>query len=384
MTAVDHDPWTDSPQAEQLPPSEDPSATATRSLPVQTFADLAATVDARGPRRWLVRRVWPAGDYGVHGAEPKSDKTWNALDLAVSVASGTPWLGALPVDTSGPVIVFHGEGGDGNIVRRIRAIANGRDVPPNDLPIWVCTRAPHLSDEAHLAELTAIVGSVRPVLVILDPLYLAMGGANGADLYAMGKLLERPQHICQSARAALFVVTHYNRSRDLRGAARMTGAGPAEWGRVLIGAEIISRHTDDTTLATTVLTSLTITGGEVPDQTIRFRRTIRSLDPDDLDSPLEYTVDQPGGDDPTPMPTGSDLAPAATKLLAAVTALDHPAEVQALVDWIAEHHGHGLKRPTCSTHLNSLRERGLVDYLDQGNGRPRLWCLPQTNEKDPR
>jgi RecA-family ATPase len=211
------------------------------ALPVRRFVDLAAAVDGRGPRRWLVRGVWPAGDYGVLGGEPKAQKTWNADDLAVSVASGTPWLGAVPVETSGPVIVFAGEGGDGNVVRRIRAIATGRGIQPESLPLWICSRAPHLTDEAHLAELAHVIAEVRPVLVVLDPLYLAAGGANGADLYAMGKLLERPQHLCQAVGAALLVVTHYNRSRDLKGAARFTGAGPAEWGRVLIAAEIVSR-----------------------------------------------------------------------------------------------------------------------------------------------
>jgi hypothetical protein len=338
-------------------------------------------VDARGPRRWLIRGVWPAGDYGVHGAEPKAGKTWNALDLAVSVASGTPWLGALPIDTPGPVIVFAGEGGDGNVVRRVRAIAEGRALDAGGLPLWVCTRAPHLSEDRHLADLERTVREVRPALVVLDPLYLAAGGANGADLYAMGKLLERPQHICQAVHAALLVVTHYNRSRELKGAARLTGAGPAEWGRVLLAAEVVSRHTDDATKTTTVLSSLAVTGGEVPDQTVRVRRVVRAVDPDDLDSPLTYTVDTPDTDDPQPMPAGSDLSPAAVKLLAAVTAQDEPATVEQLVDWIATHHGHGLKRPTCSTNLNALRERGLVDYLDQGKGRPRLWLIASAKEE---
>jgi hypothetical protein len=350
-----------------------------RPFVVRRLADVAAEVDARGPRRWLIRGLWPAGDYGVHGAEPKAGKTWNALDLAVSVASGTPWLGAFPIETTGPVIVFAGEGGDGNLVRRVRAIAAGRGVPADDLPIWVCVRAPHLSDAAHLAEFDRTVRAVKPALVTLDPLYLAAGGANGADLYAMGRLLERPQHICQAAHAALFVVTHYNRARDLKGAARLTGAGPAEWGRVLIGAEIVSRHTDNLTKATTVLSELTVTGGEIPDQTIRVRRVVRAHDPDDLDSPLDYTVDTPDDDDPQPMPSGSNLPPAATKLLAAVRAHEQPAPVAALVDWIAEHHGHGLKRETCSRALNDLRKRGLVDYIDQGAGVGKLWLTPPTD-----
>jgi hypothetical protein len=375
MTAADVDPWQDvPPPLAPVPATGEPNP---RTLVVRRFAQLAADVDARGPRRWLVRGIWPAGDYGVHGAEPKAGKTWDALDLAVSVASGTPWLGAVQIDTSGPVIVFAGEGGEGNIVRRIRAIATARGVPPDDLPIWICTRAPKLADDTQMAELERRVAEIQPSLVVLDPLYLAAGGANGSDLYAMGAVLERPQHICQAVGAALLVVTHFNRSRDLKGAARLTGAGPAEWGRVLISASVVSRHTDPITKATTVLCELEIAGGEIPDQTLRIRRTVRALDPDDLDSALEYVVDTPDADDPQPMPSGSDLQPAAQKLLAAVTALGQPATIGQLVDWIVTTHGHGLKRPTCSSHLNGLRERGLVDYIDQGPGNERLW-LPST------
>ena len=347
-------------------------------LPVRRLADLAADVDGRGPRRWLIRGVFPAGDYAVHGAEPKAGKTWNALDLAVSVATGTPWLGAVDVDTVGPVIVFAGEGGDGNIVRRLRAIANARSRVVEDLDVWVCTRAPHLNNAAHMAVFADRVREIRPALVIVDPLYLAAGGANGADLYAMGVVLERPQHICQETGAALLVVTHYNRSRDLKGAARLTGAGPAEWGRVLLAAAVISRHTDAATMASTTLVELDVMGGEIPDQTLRIRRKVWATDPNDLDSPLNYEVTLVAAEE-RPLTTngGSSLSPAARKLLGAVEAMTEPANVTRLVDWTAEHHGHGLKRPTCSTELNKLLAAGLVDVLDNGNGREKLWLKPR-------
>ena len=344
-------------------------------LPIRRLAELAADVDGRGPRRWLVRGVFPAGDYGVHGAEPKAGKTWNALDLAVSVATGTPWLGALDVDTVGPVMVFAGEGGDGNIVRRLRAIASARNLVVEDLDVWVCTRAPHLNNAAHMAVFAERVRELRPALVIVDPLYLAAGGANGADLYAMGVVLERPQHICQEAGAALLVVTHYNRSRDLKGAARLTGAGPAEWGRVLLAAAVISRHTEPLTMTSTTLVELDVMGGEIPDQTLRVRRKVWASDPNDLDSPLNYEVAVLEAEERLPVSSegGSSLSPAARKLLAAVEAMAEPANVTRLVDWIVEHHGHGLKRPTCSTELNKLLAAGLIDVLDNGNGREKLW-----------
>lgn len=383
------DPWRDIPPPEEPPAGdpppprpqpipERPDAPSAPALEFQTLADLCAEVDAAGPRRWLVRRIWPAGAYGVHAAEPKAGKTWNGLDLAVSVASGTPWLGQHPVDTTGPALVFVGEGGKGNIVRRIRAIATARGLGAEQLPIVVCARAPRLADDTHMQAMATQLDRTRPALVVLDPLYLAAGGANGADLYAMGGLLERPQHLCERVGASLYVVHHNNRQRDLTGAARMSGAGPAEWGRVLISAAVISRHTDPTTLASTVLTELAIQGGEVPDQTIRVRRYVAADDPDDLDSALEYRVDEPAPAEPIPAGPDSSLSQAAAKLLAALDAQSTPQASSVLVDHIAATHGHGLTRQTCSTELNKLRAADLADYLDPGAGRQRLWYRIRT------
>jgi hypothetical protein len=231
-----------------------------------------------GPRKWLIRGIWPAGAYGVHGAEMKAQKSWNGFDLAVSVASGTPWLNTYEVDAPGPVIIFAGEGGKAAIVRRLRAICNGRGLKAEDLPIVVCARAPHLGNNAHLALFQEQTAHTKPRLVILDPLYLSAGGADGKDLYAMGALLERAQHTCEAHDASLFVITHYNR-KEGTGPMRITGAGPAEWGRVLIGAKVISRHTNIETLATTVVLELDVIGGEIPDQGIRVRRDIHADDP---------------------------------------------------------------------------------------------------------
>lgn len=344
-----------------------------KALSFQTLAEACAEVDASGPRRWLVRGIWPAGAYGVHAAEMKAQKTWNGLDLAVSVASGTSWLNAFPVDDPGPVVVFAGEGGKAGLVRRIRAIAESRGVRAEELSIVVCVRAPHLSSTAHLDQIRELLAELRPRLVVLDPLYLAAGGADGKDLYAMGKLLEAAQHLCDEVDSALFVTTHYNR-REGSGPSRFTGAGPAEWGRVLLGANVKSRSTDRETHETDVVTEFTLIGGEVPDQTFRIRRRIRATDPESLDSPLAYSVElltiEAGAAD------ADDRSPAARKLLEALEAVGRPATGTELVDWIAREHGHGLKRETVSRHLNELLRAKAVEASEETVGKARLWALP--------
>jgi hypothetical protein len=340
-------------------------------LEFTTLADLCARVDAAGPRRWLIRGIWPGGAYGVHAADMKAQKTWNALDLAVSTASGTNWLNAYPVDDPGPVVIFAGEGGEASIVRRIRAICASRELKAENLPITICTRAPHLGDAGHMLAFATHLEAVRPRLVLLDPLYLSLGGADGKDIYAMGRLLERPQILCNTLGTSLVVVTHFNRGQRT-GAQRITGAGPAEWGRVLIGAEVKSRHTDPATRATTVITQLDVIGGEVPDHTFRVMRIIAAEEPDRLDSPLIYSVEVGDGDESN-LP---DWPPARRKLYEAVTALREPSTGKQLVDWVAAKYKHGLTRPTVSTEMNALLKDGLVDRIEQP-GHETLWTLPQ-------
>jgi hypothetical protein len=340
------------------------------SITFHCLAELRAKVASAGPRRWLFRGIWPQGDYGVHSIEQKGQKTWNTIDAAVSVASGTPWLGAIPVDLPGPVVMFAGEGSEANLVRRIDAVCESRGLDPDALPIVVCTRSPHLADDWHRRLMREKVAEVRPVLVTLDPFYLSVPNAKGGSLYDMGAVLEHAQHICQDAGAALLVVTHHNRNRSATGAGRITGAGPAEWGRVLITGEVKSRSIDPDTRRTTVTTELEVIGGEVPGGTWRVTRKIWADNPDDLDSPLHYeiTAREPDEDDTPP-----GWSPAKWKVLQALRAADGPRTNSQLGDWIKTKYGIGLKRNTISQCLNELLEDGQADQIDHGKGRQKQW-----------
>ena len=360
-------------------PNPDPTSNLEKSvdaplLPFETLGEMIRRVEAAGERKYLIRGIWPADAYGVHAAEMKAQKTWNGLDLAVSVASGTPWLNHFPIDTPGSVIVFIGEGGAGSIVRRINAICASRDLKPEDLPITICARAPKIRDAGHMQAFTDKVEELKPALVIIDPLYLSAAGGKTTDVYAMGELLERPQHICETHGTALMVIAHYNRNKSQTGAAsRITGAGPAEWGRVLIGADVKSRTTDPETKQTTVITALDVIGGEVPDLEWRIKRQIVADDPDDLSSPLQYSVEVIEADG---YDVEDDLPPARRKLIEAVHAVGADgASSRELVDWVADEYGHGLRRPTVSTELNAAQKDGLVDSYAE-KGKPTIWFPP--------
>ncbi len=63
---------------------------------------------ADGPR-WLVQDLWAEEGVGIVGGNPKCGKTWLAMDLALSVASGTAALERYPVVKPGPALIFAAE-----------------------------------------------------------------------------------------------------------------------------------------------------------------------------------------------------------------------------------------------------------------------------------
>ena len=60
------------------------------------------------PRRWLIEGLWSAVAVGFIGGPPKCCKSYLGLDMALSVATGTPCLGAYDVCEPGPALVYTG------------------------------------------------------------------------------------------------------------------------------------------------------------------------------------------------------------------------------------------------------------------------------------
>lgn len=71
--------------------------------------NLFTMVKEAEPPKWLVKGVLTQESCGFLAGEPKSFKSWCALDLALSVATGAPFLGAFDVVDPGPVLYIQEE-----------------------------------------------------------------------------------------------------------------------------------------------------------------------------------------------------------------------------------------------------------------------------------
>ena len=139
-----------------------------RHLRLVRAADLPAQLPEKA---WLVRELWSHLAVGFIGGQPKCAKTWLALDLAVSVASGTHCLGRFPVDQPGPALAYLAEDSLPHVRERLAGICSHRRVRLDALDLHlVDTPQLRLDDLDDRAQLVQAVCRIKPRLLVLDPL----------------------------------------------------------------------------------------------------------------------------------------------------------------------------------------------------------------------
>jgi RecA-family ATPase len=136
-------------------------------LPVEPAYRLAERADEH---RWLVAGLWSEQAVGIVGGEPKCCKSFLALDLAVSLASGTPYLRPFLVPQPGRVLLYAADDALHIVRRRLDGIAVAAGAMLANLDIQVITApALRLDLEADRRNLAETVDRLRPRLLILDP-----------------------------------------------------------------------------------------------------------------------------------------------------------------------------------------------------------------------
>lgn len=121
-------------------------------------------------RRWLVDELWAEEAVGIVGGEPKSCKSFLALDIAVAVATARPCLGRFAVHEPGSVLLFAAEDAEHIVRSRLEGIALARGTALETLPVHVITVPTVRLDVAGDRErLRSTVADLRPRLLVLDP-----------------------------------------------------------------------------------------------------------------------------------------------------------------------------------------------------------------------
>jgi len=202
---------------------QDHAADGTHSTRLMTTAQLLA----RKPPPMLIDGWLSVGATGLIQGPSGVGKSFIAIDMALSVASGQRWLQTYDVVAPGPVLYVMGEGGWG-MGSRIDAWGEDRGLEVPGLPVWWLDDAVNLSDPGSVAVLLTEMAQmgVEPRLVIFDTLARCAVGADENSASDMGTVMEQVTHVGKETGAAVLALHHTGKdaSRGARGSSAIKGA----------------------------------------------------------------------------------------------------------------------------------------------------------------
>ena len=142
---------------------------------------------------YIVDDILVEGECCLIGGASKTLKTSIALDLAISIATGHPFLEKFKVLEKRNVFVISGESGALTLMNTMQAIADSKGLSPEDIQnrIQVCCNLPQLTSADDQASLVRELADTECNVVLIDPLYMSLKvGGDASNVYEMGQVLQ--------------------------------------------------------------------------------------------------------------------------------------------------------------------------------------------------
>jgi hypothetical protein len=197
--------------------------TTTTTLPVVRAVDLE---EPDQDHHWLVESLLPRRGVAMIGGVAKCAKSWAGLDLALSLASGTPCFGRFPVLEPAPALIYMAEDPAAVVKARLSGICRHRGLDLGALPIDVITvPVLRLDVERDRRRLGETVRACKPRLLLLDP-FVRLHRINENDAGEVSALLAYLRELEREHELAIALVHH----------ARKNGSAGAQAGQGLRGS----------------------------------------------------------------------------------------------------------------------------------------------------
>ena len=226
-------------------------APANPALPPVTWsaAELQVSFGNIPHRRWLYGTYLIRGEVTVLAAPGGAGKTALATGMAVEIAAGISKLGeTLWRRNDQKVLYINGEDSRTEIARRLWAFCREHQILEQDIVrlsvaaaddpqvqsisfLRVNERATVINEDA-FHSLQAALKSLRPDLIVLDPLVVFCGGGNMNDNAVMSLVMRRLKALAVEFDCAMLVVHHTRKGKS-------TGDDPAEEAERIGGAAAI-------------------------------------------------------------------------------------------------------------------------------------------------
>ena len=198
---------------------------------------------------WLIDQLWTHQAVGVIGGSPKSGKTWLALEMAVSVASGNPCFGRFEVLSPGLVLIYAAEDSAIAVRSRIESIARLHQVDFNRLDVHIITLdSLRLDRTEHQDRLESTLLLYRPALLILDPL-VRIHAIDENVAGQVSTLLGYIRSLQRKTGAAIALVHHVRKNASPNGGAGYSLRGSGDLYAWLDSFLYLRMHQDQRTLS---------------------------------------------------------------------------------------------------------------------------------------
>jgi hypothetical protein len=166
---------------------------------------------------WLIEGVLVAKQSFMVGGKKKCLKTGVLCDLALSLATGTDFLGHFPVPQPRRVAFFSAESGKQDIQHRMATILKQKGGRLERGYLWPSFDRPQLSDGDDLAKIGDFVARQKIDVVIVDPLYLTLlaggdGDTAASNLYQMGTVFGNVAETIIRAGATPILCHHFKKT----------------------------------------------------------------------------------------------------------------------------------------------------------------------------
>lgn len=178
---------------------------------------------------WLVEDIWMAKNVGWMAGEGKSYKSVLSLDMALSIASGTPFLGKYRVNDPGTVLMVQEEDPTWRVAHRIQAMAAYKGIEnmemalKDGMPVFRMneTKIPlfisiggklTFTDEPRMEALERAIDRRRPKMVILDPMFMMAAGMDEFKAGEMAQILNTLKQWRNAYECAIAIVHHFRKT----------------------------------------------------------------------------------------------------------------------------------------------------------------------------
>ena len=199
-----------------------------------TYGDLLGSQIAEP--QWLIQDWWTMGSHGIIAGLPKSYKSLVTTDMALSVATGTPFMNMYEVNEKGigPTLVVQVENSPALLKDRVVKMAYNKGllhgashIDDGTLSVTFPTQVPmffyndfafDMTDEACRQAIETIIVQEGIRMVVFDPLYLMMGSVDENSAHEIRPILSWLLQLRNYYNIAVIVVHHWGKgSSDRKG-----------------------------------------------------------------------------------------------------------------------------------------------------------------------